>query len=487
VRGRVRLVLPGVPGRRAAARVQVVDEQGRHERLGGGGLEHLDTEPSGPGVRSRQHPVLGDRPGASGRGDVHRHGRAAVAGDRGAPPLQALGQRVVRPLLGHQAVADARIGAGRVGGAEQPAAGQRLQQAAPELGHRGPARVGAGRLRDRVGRHGEHVGGRGQEPECDIAALGQQAHGQRVDGAGHPDVGRAVGVDVVAQHERTFDAGQPVGHSRDVGGQVEAGPPGQVLARGRIGAVRSALGVGHRDQQGPAAAPRRLQHPVPDGRAGQVNADDPGAPAQQHRQRAHLGAGAEHHDRAAGHGQPLGGRGDGPDCLRAGRLDDARGHPRVQLAQQGAPGQPLAPVGDRELAFRRSAARHRDRGQLVPGRRRDQRAEPGLRLARPRHPHPAVQRRQPVPGHGGGGLPGGQPGNDQPAKMGQVAGPPVGFPAGGARSGRIGPGQRVGDHCPAERRGAPAAVRRGRKGHPVLLGAARRRSCRHQTIMTCGL
>jgi len=56
--------------------------------------------------------------------DVHRHGRAAVAGDRGAPPLQPLGQRVVRPLLGDQAVADAGIGSRRIGRAEQPAAGQ---------------------------------------------------------------------------------------------------------------------------------------------------------------------------------------------------------------------------------------------------------------------------------------------------------------------------------------------------------------------------
>jgi hypothetical protein len=33
--------------------MQVVDEQGRHERLGRGGLEHLDAEPPGARVRSR--------------------------------------------------------------------------------------------------------------------------------------------------------------------------------------------------------------------------------------------------------------------------------------------------------------------------------------------------------------------------------------------------------------------------------------------------
>src|SRR6266568_8493696 len=44
VGGGAGLVLPGMSLRRAAsAGVQVVAEQGRHERLGGGGLEHLDA------------------------------------------------------------------------------------------------------------------------------------------------------------------------------------------------------------------------------------------------------------------------------------------------------------------------------------------------------------------------------------------------------------------------------------------------------------
>ena len=120
-----------------------MDEQGRHKGLGGGGLEHLDAEPVGARVCGGEHPVLGDRPGAGRRGDVHRHGGAAVTGERGAPPLQALGQRVVGSLLGHQALADARIGSGRVGGAEQPPAGQRPQRPAAELRHCGPRRVGA--------------------------------------------------------------------------------------------------------------------------------------------------------------------------------------------------------------------------------------------------------------------------------------------------------------------------------------------------------
>ena len=54
-----------------------------------------------------------------------------------------------------------------------------------------------------------------------------------------------------------------------------------------------------------------------------------------------------------------------------------------QPAQQGAAAQPLAAVGHRQLAFRLPAARHRDRSEHVPARRRDQRVEPGLRLAGP--------------------------------------------------------------------------------------------------------
>ncbi|HEY3651541.1 MAG TPA: hypothetical protein VGL33_26480, partial [Streptosporangiaceae bacterium] len=226
--------------------MQVVDEQSGHERLGRGGLEYLDTEPPGARVRGRQHPVPGDRPGAGGRGDVHRHGRAPVASDGGAPPLQPLGQRVVRPLLGDQAVTDAGIGPGRIGRAQQPAAGQRLQQPAAEPVRRWPFRVGADRLGDGVGRHGENVSGRGQERERQVAAFGLQAHGQRVDGARHADVGRAIGVDVVAEHQRPVEAGQPVGDRRDVAGQIEACSLGQVLAGIDAGLAR--FGVGDRDE-----------------------------------------------------------------------------------------------------------------------------------------------------------------------------------------------------------------------------------------------
>jgi len=302
--------------RAAATGVEVVHEQGRHERLGGGGLEDLDAEPRGTRVGGRQHAVLGDRTGAGRRGDVHRHGGPAVAGDRGPPALYPLGQGVVGSLLGHQAVADAGIGPGRIGRAEQPPAGQRPQRPGTQLRRPGPGRVGAGRVGDRGGRHGEHVGGRREERERDVASLGLQAHGQRVDGARDADVGRAVGVDVVAEHQRAVDVGQPVGRGRDVIGQVEARAPGEVLVI-HLGREMPCPLAGDRDEQGPAAAPCRRQHPFPDVRAGQVDPDQPGSPVQQHRQRPHLGARPEYHDRAAGQRQPFGTRGDRADGVRA--------------------------------------------------------------------------------------------------------------------------------------------------------------------------
>jgi hypothetical protein len=172
-------------------------------------------------------------------------------------------------------------------------------------------------MSDRLGRHGEHVGRRREEPERDVTAFGQQAYGQRVDGAGDPDVGRAVRVDVVAEHQRPVDADQPVSDGRDVVGQVESRLPGQLLVvLGRPPAIARLL-AGDRNEQGPTAAPCGLEHSLPDGRAGQVDPDHPGSPAQEHRQRPHLGPRAERHDRAARQGKPLRTGGDRPHGVRA--------------------------------------------------------------------------------------------------------------------------------------------------------------------------
>ena len=457
----MRLVLPGVRPHRAAAGVQVVDEQGRHERLGGGGLEDLDAEPGCAGVRRRQRPVLQHRSGAGRRGHVHRHAGTRIPGDRRTPAVHALGQRVVGSLLRDQAVADTRVGAGRVGLAHQPPAGGRPQRPAAELRGRGPGGVRAGGLGDRIGRDGEHVGRRGQERERDIAPRGRHAHGQRVDGGRQQDVGRAVGVDVVAQHQGTGHGGEPVGHGRDVLGQVQPGPLREIrVARGG------------RDKQRPRAAPRLGQHPLPDDRPREVYTHHPGAPAQQHRQRPHFGARPEHHDRLAGHGQPVGVRRDRPHRVRARWLDDAVAHPRVEPPLQGAPAQLLAVVRHRQLAFGRPGPRHRDRGQPGPRGRGDQCVEPGLLAVAADEPHPPVQRLQPFAGDRQRGLPRGQPRLDQPAEMHGVTPAPVLLPFRGAGPGGIDQAQRVHDDGPAQRRGAPAPVGRNREGHPGRLGAA---------------
>jgi hypothetical protein len=109
---------------------------------------------------------------------------------------------------------------------------------------------------DRVGRDGEYVGGRGEERERDVLAFGQQARGQRVDRTGDADVGRAVGVDIVAEHQRALDVGQPVGDRRDVAGQVEARTLRQALAGLGVAVTHHVLS--DRAEQGPPAALRRF-------------------------------------------------------------------------------------------------------------------------------------------------------------------------------------------------------------------------------------
>ena len=146
----------------------------------------------------------------------------------------------------------------------------------------------------------------------DIAALGLQAHGQCVDGSGQANIGRAVSVDVIAQHQRAVRGSEPVGDGGDIAGQVEASAlceilgaaPGLVLA----GRLRS-----DGNQKCPRAAPCGVQDALPERGTGQVNSDHPGAPAQQRGKRTHLGACPEHGDRAAGQGEPLRVRRDRPD------------------------------------------------------------------------------------------------------------------------------------------------------------------------------
>ena len=125
---------------------------------------------------------------------------------------------------------------------------------------------------------------------------------QCVDGSGQADIGRAIGVDgsCPAPAGRRKVASQRA--TADVAGQVEAARsarapvlPGLVLA----GGLR-----GDGNQKRSCATPRGVQDALPDG-DGQVHSDHPGAPVQQRRERAHLGACPEHDDRAAGQAEPL--------------------------------------------------------------------------------------------------------------------------------------------------------------------------------------
>ncbi len=88
---------------------------------------------------------------------------------------------------------------------------------------RAAGRVGADGLRDSLGRDGgARRSGVARRCEGDVVAVGLQPHGERVNGGGQAHVGRAVGVDVIAQHQRAIQSGEPAGDSGDVGDQVKA-------------------------------------------------------------------------------------------------------------------------------------------------------------------------------------------------------------------------------------------------------------------------
>ncbi len=127
----------GLRGLRGLA-VQVVHEQRRHQRARRRRLEDLDAEVMRAGVCGREHFVLRDRAGPRRRRDVERDLAAGAGGGDAAPALQALGDRVVRPLLLDQRVGD-RDGLG-VGGPVQAPARERLQRRLREAGARGGRR-----------------------------------------------------------------------------------------------------------------------------------------------------------------------------------------------------------------------------------------------------------------------------------------------------------------------------------------------------------
>ena len=89
-------------------------EQSRHQGIRGPGLEDLHPEPVRSGIGRRESPILDHGAGPGGRG--HREGdwHASGPSDRRAPALDALGQKVIGPLLEHHGVIDAGNLAGDV-------------------------------------------------------------------------------------------------------------------------------------------------------------------------------------------------------------------------------------------------------------------------------------------------------------------------------------------------------------------------------------
>ena len=410
VRRGVRLVLPReLLARRAGC--EVVHEQGGHQRVGRARVEHLDAEAVRPRVGRGQRAVLDDRAGAGGRGDLERH-RGALGPRRGRPPaLEALGEQVVGALLEHDRVVDAGVLAGHVVAAQQPPAGQRAQRPAQQL--RG-APVGVGlrprRRPPRPARRRRRSGWRGTTSR--VGAGGAHRLGERVDGGAHPHVGGAVGVDVVADDERPGQpadparwrsAGRGPGRPRPAGrGRTCRGWPGTSSRP-----ARRSVSPSSRVHRSAAGAGRRRRRWRPSAAA---SAAGPSRRPRRARRRCALEA------------QPLGVVEHRADRLAQGRLDDAGGHPGVELAAQVVAAQPVAPVGDGE---RRLGARPRRRASRWPAgrrgcrRRRRARLEPHLPAVGVAPAHPVVDRGEAGVGDGDGILGSGEPGLDEAAEVGR--------------------------------------------------------------------
>ena len=270
-----------------------------------------------------------------------------------------------------------------------------------------------------VARHREHVGRGGQEAERGVRPRAPCSRArQHVDRGRHPDVGGAVGVDVVAEHQPAVAA--------------PASQSATARQRRRAGRRRPAGRVGRRRRRRPAAAavPARCagrRAPAPDRRPRQVDRDHPGAPAQQRRQRSHLGAGAEH--------------GDG--LVRRAGASPGCPAPRATASAADGSTTPAASSRRAGAAARRRAAGRRGTAPTAPARprplpltstvpsgRRRRRARPACRSRAVAGPHPVVQRGQP----GGGDVECGRSRTRSPAstsrrKCAQVAAPPVRSPA----------------------------------------------------------
>ena len=87
----------------------------------------------------------------------------------------------------------------------------------------GSLRVGRVRELDRLARHHEHVGRRGQEGQRGVRPGEREAAGEDVRCHRDQHVAAAIGVQVVAEGQAAVERSQPVRHRRHVGQQVDAG------------------------------------------------------------------------------------------------------------------------------------------------------------------------------------------------------------------------------------------------------------------------
>ena len=222
----------------------------------------------------------------------------------------------------------------------------------------------------------------------------------------------------------------------------------------------------------PAAARRPSRAPAPRSPAG---AGPP--PATRAPQLSSAGSGPisapapSTDDGAAGRAEPVGVRRDRADGVGARRLHTPSATQASSRRRSASPRSRPPWYGSDELASPPPAAGHLD-GVERAGRRP---SGPGRRAALPAlgadHPHPLVQRAEAAAGHRQRGSP--RPGRPRSAAGSAPGSPSASWsPARRPRARRVDRAQRVGDHRPAQRRGAPAPVRRGREDHPALLRLA---------------
>ena len=200
-------------------------------------------------------------------------------------------------------------------------------------------------------------------------------------------------------------------------------------------------------------------------------------------QRAHLGGRAEHDHGAALEAQPLGVVEHRADRLAQGRLDDAVGHPGVELAPQVVAAEPVTAVGDRERRLGLTLTAERLGREQVGGAARDpaeRRLESDLTTVGVAPAHPVVDRGETRVGDGDGILGSRQPRLDESAEVGEVAAAPVRLALGGGRPDGVDGSERVGDDAPAGGAGRATPVDLG-EDDAGRLGGRSRHSTQPQT------